>query len=690
MPAYLAPGVYLRPKRTETADVRLVRTDVAGFLGFTERGPLSLPDVRADGSRIKPDERAVRLTSWEEYRATFGGLIPHGHLPFAVRGFFENGGTTCYVMRVAVADPHAGPERARVARWVFLGDQPARASSRLLRAARKDDTILTSDLALRVAQGTVTSRTSMAVEIVAPDGSAPELHVLVGAEGPAGLSIGGRLRRGYPDGTTVRLHEAALEIEALSAGNWGNRIRLQLTPLQPGGRTTTDFALRVTLDPGPDTSHPHEEEFYRLLSIEPRDDSRRPPPTSYDREKRRNPTFIADLINGRSRVIRVVYPLGEPEDETGTRPSPTPLLVDRSRLTGRAVHLEGGQDGLRGLAVAIGAVPPDWLRALEVLDAIDEIAILSAPDVVFEPSAPLPQPTPRRPAPCAPPPRDEPPRDVIAEDVTASAPSLDPGAMLGIYAALLEQCDRRRDRVAILDPPARAQTVRDLLAFRNQAASLPLSARRFAATYGPWLLAPDPTQSRGGKRAVPPSGHLAGVYAQVDNAFGVHRPPANVAVAGALDVVEAFSTPDQEALNPRGINALRTFPGRGIRVWGARSLSDEPDWRFIHARRLMSMIEESVDHSMQWAVFEPNDDSLRRTIVHALSVFLRDIWQKGGLKGNVPTEAFYVKCDETNNPPAVVDAGQIVCQVGVAVAAPMEFIVFEIRQTPEGAEIVEL
>jgi phage tail sheath protein FI len=139
------------------------------------------------------------------------------------------------------------------------------------------------------------------------------------------------------------------------------------------------------------------------------------------------------------------------------------------------------------------------------------------------------------------------------------------------------------------------------------------------------------------------------------------------------------------------VNAIRSFNGRGIRIWGARSLADpnDSDWRFIHARRLMSMIEESVYKSMQWTVFEPNDFSLRRTLVHSLSVFLEAIWRQGGLKGALPAEGFYVKCDETNNPPSVIDSGQLICEVGIAIAAPMEFIVFEIRQAAASAEIVE-
>ena len=183
---------------------------------------------------------------------------------------------------------------------------------------------------------------------------------------------------------------------------------------------------------------------------------------------------------------------------------------------------------------------------------------------------------------------------------------------------------------------------------------------------------------------------MAGVYAQTDNRFGVYRPPANVPLEGVVNVIETVTSLEQEHLNPASVNVLRSFPGRGIRVWGARSLeSQDAQWRFIHVRRLLSMIEKSVDYSTQWAVFEPNDQNLRRTLTHSLSVFLRDIWRQGGLEGATTAQAYFVKCDDTNNPPAVVDAGQLICQVGVAVAAPMEFIVFDIRQTPAGSVITE-
>ncbi len=133
------------------------------------------------------------------------------------------------------------------------------------------------------------------------------------------------------------------------------------------------------------------------------------------------------------------------------------------------------------------------------------------------------------------------------------------------------------------------------------------------------------------------------------------------------------------------------FPGRGIRVWGARSLASprDSDWRFIHVRRLMSAIEETVQRSSRWAVFQNNNDALRNSLKHSLTVLLEGIWAKGGLQGTKPADAFYVKCDATNNPETVIDLGQLICQVGIAIAAPMEFLVFEIRQDAAGAQILE-
>ena len=155
------------------------------------------------------------------------------------------------------------------------------------------------------------------------------------------------------------------------------------------------------------------------------------------------------------------------------------------------------------------------------------------------------------------------------------------------------------------------------------------------------------------------------------------------------DVQVPVTSQQQALLNPAGINALRAFPGRGIRVWGARSISKNPQWVYIHTRRLMSMIEDSVEQATRWVVFRTNDDTLRRMLTHSLNVFLKTIWLTGGLQGATSDGGYFVKCDSTNNTMASIDAGQLICQVGVAIAAPMEFLVFEIRRSVAGAQVVE-
>lgn len=656
--AYHAPGVYLRPPWTDQPDLRLVRTDVAGFVGFAERGPLP-PDppgavlgTQRDGRPFRAEDVAIRITSFDEFRSQFGGFIANGYLAYAVRGFFENGGTTCYVVRVAGTQSH----RATTARWFLPGETVH--ATQLLDAAPAMGTSL-------VPKTFPSDGGAEVVEIRDPTGGAAELHWIAEYDGNT-LRLGGALRGSYPSGSSLRLYRAALVIEAATPGNWGNRLRLDISPRK--GAETTDFALRVTLR-RTDPSQPREEELYRRLSLDEQD-----------------PAYAPNVVNTRSGLIRFT----RPEEVTPAKSSkgahallPAKPLEFTTLLSTLPPSFEGGQDGLSGVRARDFTGGLDDLRGLRLLEEIDEVAILCAPDAVFESLPPVVKP-PRPPlAPCQPPRAAE----------TSELPPVDPTSDVKlsrsdvgqIHAAMLDQCERLRDRVAIVDAPSDVRGVRQISAWRGSVNS------RFGALYIPWLKISDPSQVRGSQRAVPPSGHVAGIYARIDGLFGVHRPPANAVLEGVADLVEEIDAPQQEELNPVGINVIRAFPGRGIRVWGARTLAgkDDAEWRFIHARRLVSMIEESVEAATQWTVFEPNDDNLRRTLVHTISGFLRTIWQRGGLKGNAPGEAFFVRCDETNNTRAVVDAGQLVCQIGVAVTAPMEFLVFDLRQRPEGAELTE-
>jgi hypothetical protein len=656
MPVYLTPGVYLQPQPAQSDDIRLVRTDVAGFAGFTERGPLPPPEATPEVAI----GAAVRLTSWAEFLATFGGFVPYSYLAYAVRGFFDTGGTTCYVVRVAGLKPGATLPAPREASYPLPRAHHCFAGFLAAAANFGDSVLQISDPSIHQAE-----RIQIGDLIEIDSDGVAELSLVIGRTNGT-ITVAQKLNGAHPQGTIVFKYEPALHVQALSPGSWGNRLKLTLTPLTAGSMVT-DFALRVTLMPGPDPTAPVEEEYYSHLSVSP------------------GPFFALDCVNTVSNLITLSPPA--PPDENipplfigagPLAPAQTPLQIVSSTV---ALLLQGGEDGLAGLTVDDFTGGPDDLRGIRVLQEIDEVAILCLPDAVYEPEAALPTPALPPADPCASPSagvQSPPLEEVGIETIPAPDPIL-------IYHAMINQCEQLRDRVAILDFPQSTKSPGDLQRWKNQFVT------RFGAIYYPWLEVPDNLELEGPSRLIPAAGHVAGVYASMNNQFGVARPPANAPLAFVNDVADDVTDLAQQNLNPFAINAIRSFPGRGIRIWGARSLAaaNDDDWRFIHTRRLMSMIEKSVAISTRWAVFQPNDVPLRSTLVHSLTVFLTTIWQNGGLQGTKAAEGFYVKCDETNNPPTVVDAGQLICEVGIAVAAPMEFIVFEIHQDPAGSSVTD-
>lgn len=208
----------------------------------------------------------------------------------------------------------------------------------------------------------------------------------------------------------------------------------------------------------------------------------------------------------------------------------------------------------------------------------------------------------------------------------------------------------------------------------------------YAAFYYPRIVIREPVS--GQRAVVPPSGHIAGVWARTDATRGVHKAPANEPVVGALDLVRRVSRGEQEVLNPAGVNCIRYFAGEGIRVWGARTLAAESHpYRYINVRRLVNMIKESIADGTRWVVFEPNDYTLWASIRRDIGAFLTNVWRDGALLGRSPQEAFFVKCDEETNPPDVRDAGQVVTIIGLAPVKPAEFVVFKLMQSSDVTEI---
>ncbi len=265
---------------------------------------------------------------------------------------------------------------------------------------------------------------------------------------------------------------------------------------------------------------------------------------------------------------------------------------------------------------------------------------------------------------------------VVVPDLMTAMPGekLDLDMVKAVQGMMIAHCERMGDRVAILDAPPNL-TPQEVKNWRMNVSGFDSS---YAAMYYPWIEVMDPATNK--VVQIPPSGHMAGVWARSDNTRGVHKAPANEVVNGAIGVAYNTTKGEQDTLNPIGVNCIRPFPGRGIRVWGARTLSSNPSWRYINVRRLFNYVEKSIENGTQWVVFEPNDRKLWARVRRDVSAFLKMVWRDGALFGSTPEEAFYVKCDDELNPPESRDLGRLIIEIGMAPVKPAEFVIFRISQ----------
>ncbi|RYG44862.1 phage tail sheath family protein [bacterium] len=261
--------------------------------------------------------------------------------------------------------------------------------------------------------------------------------------------------------------------------------------------------------------------------------------------------------------------------------------------------------------------------------------------------------------------------------------------IINVQSMLISYCERMGDRMAILDP------IPGLVPQEMKETTLaaPFSCDHGqAAIYYPWIKVMDRVNPHSkGTVFCPPSGHIAGVWARVGVERGVHKAPANEALMGAVALEFDVTKGEQEILNPNGINCIRSFPGTGIRVWGARTLATvgNPSWKYVNVRRLFNYLERSMERGMQWVVFEPNDHDLWGRVRRNLSAFLFTEWKEGKLFGTVPEEAFYVKCDAETNPQEMIDLGRLYVEIGVNPVKPAEFVIIRIGQWSGGADRTE-
>lgn len=335
---------------------------------------------------------------------------------------------------------------------------------------------------------------------------------------------------------------------------------------------------------------------------------------------------ISRVVNEESSLIVV-------EDLASKAPLPHNLPV-----SGAPVRLGGGQDGVEVLTVEdfVGADRgPGDRSGLMALAQVEAVSMMAVPDAMLAYK--------RNPGPAA-------DRDVQR-----------------IQDAVIDVCENLRDRIAVLDAPP----TRDLEEIRRWRRRLYSS---YAALYYPWIA------SEGNGTMVPPSGHMSGIYARCDERVGVYKAPANEVVQGVTGVSINMSEDHLGILNAEGINSIRSFPGRGVRVWGARTTADEFQWRYINVRRLFIMLKRALEEGTQWAAFEPNDPATWSRLQREVSLFLTGLWERGYFAGASPEESFFVRCDGSTTTNDLRDQGQMVAEIGIAPALPAEFMIFSLVQ----------
>jgi uncharacterized protein len=628
------PGAYLQ-RYDQPPQVTALRTDIPGFAGIAQRGPLGVP---------------VAVQSMRQFQAVFGDYIGGGFLAYSLRAFFENGGNRARVVRVASPDPAVGALAASFPLPVLGGGAPWTIS-----ASSPGSWGNTLAVALvERAQGQV---------MVDLAHSTPVFAAVPSTSGFAANSLVRLTQAGAP----VQVRVLAGIDAALRRLYWLNPVPAQqgpreypLTGLLPGvpllaESLTYDLLVfysgnLATLNQG--LSLVPEAQAYAGILLQPI-------------------AFSAwSTPPGALPLVSLLPPPIAPTD------IPMPLSI----VSGAQMPLVGGQDGLALLTAQ------DFITVgLAALANQDDVSMLAVPDILIQPEAPPPflPPAPAELCPVCPPETLAVPVSPIA--VQELPPVFSDADILSVQAAMVNQCETLGDRVALIDPPWDTASdaslgVAPVQAWRDNFDS------EFGGLYFPWLLAPDPLQITP-TRPIPPSGYIAGLIAATDLSAGVHKAPANADLSWVQDVSIPVDRLTHGLLNTAGINVIRGDFGRPIRVMGARTVSSDPNWRFINVRRLVCMIRASLELSTRWVVFEPNNPFTRATLTAGIIRLLNQLWTQGALVGATADAAYQVVCNDSNNPPTTQVMGQLIADIAIAPSVPFEFVLLRLGRSEDSLDI---
>jgi uncharacterized protein len=570
---YFAPGVYVEEIQRGSRPIEGVATAIAGFIGFTE-------DVRNGAELFKP----MLITGWDQYLQYFSRPMSDGYtsfdayLPFAVSGWFLNGGGRCWVMSIGTQLPGTEPAQ-QTPTGTLINSRGNRPSLRFTLRPQEDNAALGNDrsgaISIQNNGGYLTpANASVTVQISSSTPKVPS------GEGRNALSPDAPELIDTGEYFSISVRQGNQELERFD----------HLTMKSDVDSRVADYVVTAL----------EESQYIEVTHIDPtvgRPLSRRP-------------------ANG-------LYDVSPPPAVPNPQQFPREVHGDRNNRT-----------GVRGLF------------------EIDEITIVACPDLM--------------------------------RAYEANLMNID--QVHGIMELMVSLCEGAADgdvpnppnRMVILDPPPDVVKPQDVAQWLTEDFN---RRSQFAALYYPWIAVANPRQA-GRPILVPPCGHVAGIWSRTDETRGVYKAPANEVPRGVIGLAYDCNFREQELLNPIGINCIRPFPNRGIRVWGARTLV-EPDiteWRYISVRRLMSYIEKSIELGTQWVVFEPNDRDLWERVKRTVNNFLMGLWREGALYGASPLDAFYVKCDEELNTPDTMILGRLYIEIGVCPVRPAEFVIFRVSQ----------
>jgi phage tail sheath protein FI len=636
MPEYLAPGVYVEEVSYRAKSIEGVSTSVAGFVGPTRYGPVG-------------DEPEL-LTSFADFERIYGGIDPlvfngdggeeeqNNFMAHAVRAFFDNGGTKLYVSRVYEPDSDDSPPPDDIGRAfaaasppVIFARFPGRGGNmRITLSVKIGPNVLTSDSGGNATVSGLTNYDLVYVKQV-PTGSPPTL--------PSTNPVANGFYDVIKDPDSVQFDNGSVTQFGLDRFNPREKYSVHLVTVLVSVRRPGRFANDELV--GEFSLHPlSRNSISNYFMDEPESRNRfLHVPFAIRSGSTTGSGIFAALLGG--GMVDIVRRHVASDDELAST-SPDESRPTAAELTA-VITLAGGTDGRVPTANTYkGSDTGPKTTGLVSFEGLDEISIVAAPGYSYQSEG----------------------LDEAGNDRRASQ----------IVQNLLTHVEKMRYRVAVLDSP-NDFVLSEVRNFRGKFDS------KYAALYYPWVTVLDPNDPDGRREIeLPPSGFVTGIYARNDAERGVFKAPANEVVRGAIGFELLLNKSQQDILNPEGINCFRFFEGRGFRLWGARTISSDPEWKYISVRRYFAYLEHSVDKGTQWAVFENNNEALWANIRRTVEDFLFNEWRGGALMGTKPEEAFFVRCDRSTMTQNDLDNGRLICLVGVAVVKPAEFVIFRIGQ----------